>query len=485
MPPFAPAAHAAAASLTGGEPPSPSRGSPEHLRLDAARRAARTPEGRLALVLHLDRLAPPAPQPHHRRIARALLLEAAQRHDGQLFPLRNGDLVLLCRRTLPPLTPGADDPAALPATLARLFGADTPDPAAVVSLWPLGEQADELLGYAVDRLSATAAPFAREAPPFEPIPTRAPGSSLPSEGTLPPQGTLPPPPEALTHLPDLSGLIQRRTAAQIAGASAARARRLRPIFREIAFSLAALEARFASSADPADPSLLRHFARRLDGEMLAMMEAALPGHGPLGMAGCPPSLALHLNLGLETILGQRFEHFAFLCRTIAVPLGIEVPLVEAVAEPGAFARARAFLERSGFRTILGGISYHALLFARPQALGADLLKLEWSARLPGLPAPERQALAAAIAAVGPDRLVLTRADTEAALLWGLGQGIRRFLGRYVESMLGAGRILACPSADVCTLSQCTERAAAATAPGRRFCRNLALLDAGAPEPASP
>ena len=48
---------------------------PDRAALEIAHRLLRAPEGRTALALHLSRLAPPAPRPHHRRIARALLAE--------------------------------------------------------------------------------------------------------------------------------------------------------------------------------------------------------------------------------------------------------------------------------------------------------------------------------------------------------------------------------------------------------------------------
>src|ERR1019366_417693 len=69
----------------------------ERQLLDAAQRLARRPQGWTALALHLSRLRPPAPRPHHRRIAQAMLQDAARRHDGQVHALRNGDIVLLCR----------------------------------------------------------------------------------------------------------------------------------------------------------------------------------------------------------------------------------------------------------------------------------------------------------------------------------------------------------------------------------------------------
>jgi len=86
----------------------------------------------------------------------------------------------------------------------------------------------------------------------------------------------------------------------------------------------------------------------------------------------------------------------------------------------------------------------------------------------------------AIARIGPARLVLHRTDTDAAIRWGVANGIRRFQGRQVDAMLGAARMASCPAAAACTPLQCRERAAAAAAAGRAGCANLPLLDAAVP-----
>ena len=436
-----------------------------------ARRAARTPGERAALVLHLSRLGPPAPQPHHRRIARALLTEAAQRHDGQLFALGNGDLVLLCRHAPSPArTSAADDPASLKDNLARLFGGESAEPEAMVSLWLLPAQEVFLIAYATEQLGIAE----RSGNGLSP-------AAAERRGAVP--VTLPAEPAPFAASADFTALLQRRTGALITRSGGIRPHSFRPLFREIALSPAALWARSApADGTGPDPWLVRHFAHRLDDPLLALIEAALPGPGPLGMAGAPHDFALHVNLSVRTIVKERCAHLFQLCRSIGVKIGVEVSLVEAAAAPEAFEAARAALRRSGFRIVLGGVSHQTLRMVRPRSLDADLLKLDWSARLLRLAEPDRAALAAALGAIGMERVILNRADGEEAVLWGLAQGVGRFVGHHVEVMLAAGRMLTCSAAAGCTLGQCTERAASATAAGRRFCRNPVLLDSGAPSP---
>ena len=252
---------------------------------------------------------------------------------------------------------------------------------------------------------------------------------------------------------------------------------LRPLFREVTFSVAVLEARIAAVGQAkADPFLFRHLAGRLDGRMLDVLREDLQVNGPLtaGARGLGPTL--HLNLTVAGVLSDRFARFAATCRAVGAQVGVEIPLVEACADPEAFMAARTRLRLAGLALVLDGVSHHALLLTVPMALEPDLVKLEWSPHLP----EAGPALEQAVAALGGARVVLHRAETEDALSWGLAHGIRRFQGRHVDAMLAAGRIGACAQGGGCTLRQCVERASATGPGGRAGCNNPMLLDAASP-----
>ena len=398
----------------------------------------------MALVLHLSRLAPPAPRPHHRRVARAVMDDAAQRQEGQVFALHNDDLLLLFR---------SDGGIPLAATLAQLFQVDVPDPAELFTLWSLEGDGAALLRYAQARVL--------DAPP-DPAFAEPKGSA-----------------EAINDLESVIGrsritdLTQRQTAILLAPGQESR---LQPLFREISFSVAVLEARIAATGQAqADPFLFRHLASRLDARMLDALRQDLQANGPLtaGARGVGPKL--HLNLTLSGILSDPFARFAAACRAIAAPVAVEIPLVEACADPEAFMAARTRLRFAGLSLVLDCVSHHALMLTVPAVLEPDLVKLDWSPRLPEAGA----AVARAVAALGESRVVLHRAETEEALRWGLAHGIRRFQGRWVDTMLAAQRIGACGPGR-CSMRQCLERATATGPAGRAGCGNPALLDAASP-----
>jgi hypothetical protein len=422
----------------------------ERQLLDAARRA--TTPGWAALTVHFADFPPPGPRAHHGRIARAMLEDAAQRQGGQVFALRNGDLVLLCPAAtlLGAPRPGAAAGETLPALLARLLRGNTPEGERPVSVLRLPEGRERLLAYAAERLAEGGLTPLEEAVALAELPV---GLTPAVEARL---------------LPDL---LLRQTAVRLGGAA-----RLQPIFREITYTSAALQAQAGEEAIEADPFLLRHFALRLEERVLIALPAEAGRRGALDPLNGPK---LHLNLAPATVLSPDFAALATVCRRHGVGFGVEIALVDAAADPDGYAAARALLADAGMTCVLDHVSPLALLLSNPAALAPDLVKLDWSPRLATPPPDERAKLAEALAACGSDRVLLAGADDEQAVHWGLAQGVHCFQGHHVDAMLAASRVALCREGAACSLRQCAERAGAVAQAGRAGCRNLALLDAGA------
>lgn len=398
------------------------------------------------LALHLARIPAPGARAHHRRVAAAVLDDAAARGNGQLFALTNGDMALLFR-------PG-ETATPLLSVLARLFMADVPQSDQLYSLWPLPDAVQPALAYVTARV--------KEGETAVPLPE--PQSSTSAIAAM----------DGIVQTGALSDLMHRQTAILLRPGNPVP---LVPLFREVAISTAVLEARIVGGNATADPFLFSHLASRLDHRMLGDLRQDIPGGGLLSLG--LGAAALHINMTLAGILSQGFAHFATACAAAiqaGLRIGVEVPFVEAFADINAFILARERLRLAKLHLILDGVTHHALLSSTPGMLEPSLLKLNWSPSIKGV-GPE---LAEAVARLGPDRIVLHRCESEAAIGWGLKQGIARFQGRYIDAMLAAERLRACPHATGCTLRQCSERASATGPAGRSGCRNLPLLDLGAP-----
>jgi EAL domain-containing protein (putative c-di-GMP-specific phosphodiesterase class I) len=225
-----------------------------------------------------------------------------------------------------------------------------------------------------------------------------------------------------------------------------------------------------------DPFLFRHFAVRLDCRMLEFVQADLEYCGRLTRPALRLNLPLNLNMTLESIASPAFARLMQAAQSHGLRIGVEVSLMEAASDPSLMDYARAILSRAGFLLLLDGLDHVALTMTHPAGLQPDFVKLIWSPRLNDAPAAMRATIDGAIARLGPERIVLQRADSEAALAWGQSRGISRFQGYFLDAVQAAARIAVCHSAHACTLRQCTTRGGALNPTLRAGCGNPALLD---------
>lgn len=379
----------------------------------AAEWAARGQASVSVLMLHLSRLHAPGPQPHHSRVATALLEEAARPCGGRVFSLANGDLVLLV------------DPAqgaALAPTLSRLFRAEAPGVERLLSLWTLPD--DE----AAVRAAIGAEARARR---------RTTGPA--------PLGAASAVQSVLESAP-LERLLRRQAGVRIAAGL------IDPVFEELTLDFTALEQQTGAPV-PAQSD------RALDRHLAAVLDQRLPQapHGPL---------RLHVNLTLAgaAAIGPMPQ------------AGIELQVMEALADVPRFLALATRLRDAGHLVVLDGVDMAALLLLAPACWPVDLLKLDWSPRLQALPPRDDRHMRRQLDAMGPGRIVLHRAETEAALAWGLRRGISLFQGRAVDAMSAAARMPRCGHAAHCSLGQCLARAASIGPSGRAGCAAPRLLD---------
>lgn len=463
----------------------------EILLADALDREARAPQGRLAVLVRLSRLPPPGSRPYHRRIARALLEDCAQRHGGQVFQLSGGDLVLL---STPPPGAGPDaGPLALPSLLTRLLQADGAAPVPLAEAIPLAE------GQARLRALLAAADAAPDHPEDEADAAAAdrPRNIFAGRRAASP---LVPPASAADDLlaGGIADLLGLQTAVRLPQRGAAPSTPIRPVHRALRVIPALLAARLtrigahlgesppeaAGRFLPADPWLRQHLAGSLAEAVLTLLGGGWGGGTPLDATprrGVPPLL---LSLPPAVVNGPGFAAFAarFAAADATQAPRVAISMAEASADPAGFAAARTRLRDAGMPLVLDGLSHHTLLLARPEALEPDLVALAWSSALPRLAAARRDEIAAAVGRVGTARVLLTGADSEAALRWGRAAGILLFQGQHADAMLAATRIIACPGAGACQLRACAERATATSTLGRLGCTRPRLLDQGVPDP---
>jgi len=451
----------------------------ERLLLDAAQWALRQGLGGFVFVLHMSHFAAMRSFATYDRIGRATMQMFCRQVDGQMFAMANGDIVVLCRAMTGPNPSRRQDgvriePGDLAATCERLFRFNASQQGPLVTVWSLETETDRLLRYIKERLAEPSRePAADEGPMSSQPPLGAPGSLL-TEGAM-------------------ADLLHRQRGVLVRTGSGRIGLALRPIYQEITFSIPAMVAR-ASAVAPAanavanassigsqnaphgvppaaaaaiDPYVFQHLAGRLDARMLAALTDEIAAQGPLdARATSETPCTLHVNLTLPATSSPSFRAFAKRCADRGLALGVEISFMEASADPSRFAAFQAEARVRGVSVLLDGVSLLALAIMQPTVSAVDFVKLDWPSPAPDPGAAEADRIDAAINRLDAGRVILQRAETEAALQWGLARGIRRFQGRHVDAMLGANRMIGCAHAHGCTVRQCVDRAAALSPLGR-------------------
>jgi hypothetical protein len=139
------------------------------------------------------------------------------------------------------------------------------------------------------------------------------------------------------------------------------------------------------------------------------------------------------------------------------------------------ATRRQALQQQAWGIAISGLSASALSLVEPDALPADWLIMDWS------PALEDTQSLRVLRRLDPARVILDGCDGEAALLWGLSQGIYLYSGPWIEDVIAASRMEYCSEATRCLRSECRARGLATSPFDRLGCHKPLLLEAVLPE----
>ncbi|MCA3364899.1 MAG: hypothetical protein INF79_04700 [Roseomonas sp.] len=387
---------------------------------DSLRRALRDEAGRAALRVS------PGTQPEAQRLVFALLREAADVKGGSLLEISPDDWLVT---ELPSLEAGK-----LQTLLGKILGNSA------VQLLPLPASKPMLVGL----LSAARLPQFLEVPAAELI------SPLGLHARL-----------------DKLNLAQVYRRQSIVGITDAMLPRL--IFQRLALDKTALQLHLGSLAE--DRALLRHTQSLLQKHVLEALgdegtRKSLMGGGPIAplLLDLPPDL-------LPSTPGETEQD----PQPAAAPaLYATLSLHEAISISNLATRREA-LRQEAWGIAISGLSVSALSLVEADALPVDWLILDWS------PALEDTQALRALRRIDQARVILDGCDGEAALSWGLSQGIHLYGGPWIEDIIAAGRMEYCSEAARCLRSECRARGLATSPFDRLGCHNHLLLEAVLPE----
>ncbi|MFO0466465.1 MAG: hypothetical protein ACK5ZB_04145 [bacterium] len=387
---------------------------------DALRRALRDEGGRAAVRVS------PGTRPEAQRLVFALLRESVDVKGGSLVEIAPHDWLLT---ELPNFEAGR-----LQTLLGQILGE------AAVQLLPL--PSSKLM--IITLLNAARLPQFLEMPPAEPVA---------------PLGL-----DARLDRLNLAQIFRRHS---IVGIADARLPKL--VFQRLGLDQTALKRHLGRLSE--DRALLRHAQSVLQKRVLEALgdevtRKSLTGGGPIAplLLDLPPDLLPEMPDVAEDEADA--DAGPGLYATLALQDAVSV---------GNLAIRRKALRQGAGGIAMAGLSASALTLIDPDALPADLLILDWS------PALEDSQVLRALRRLDEARLILDGCDGEAALSWGLSQGVHLYGGPWIEDIITATRMDHCSEAVRCLRSECRARGLA-TAPSERLgCTNTLLLEAVLPE----
>ncbi len=422
----------------------------ESLLLGAVERVGRVRQGRIAVHVHLSRLQSQNRQEGHVRIALRMLEPMVNAYRGQMFLLGNSDVVFMVK------DPNLTDVENMIYKLRALFSKDA------LTFADAGDGIDNFCTW-----------YDLNGPDYQSFLNMAKQATAEARARLKEQkeqgaagGPVPIDAKSLGIVlerlarTDVTRLIRRQAAIVVTESNTAEV-----VFQEFFVSVAELQKLLAPDISLTDNRwLFQHLSLALDQRVLNSL-------GNAALRAWPVTYAVNLNL--ETVLSPEFADFAAAVEQHS-GISVEIQVLDALADSRRYFDAKARLREAKQQIAIDGLNELTLQFMDVAQFDADLYKLNWS---PEMRESERsETVLQALRPLEMGRLLLARCDSESAIQWGLGHGITRFQGRYVDSMLAAYTMAICDKSAACTLGQCIARHGVLSGPPRHECGNLQMLD---------
>ena len=101
-----------------------------------------------------------------------------------------------------------------------------------------------------------------------------------------------------------------------------------------------------------------------------------------------------------------------------------------------YLEARDYLKERGYGVLIDGLNQQSLQLLDPGALNADYYKVGWDVEYAETESDkDHAAIGNLIDGIGQDSIILTRAESQDAVRWGLTLGVRRFQGFLIDTLV--------------------------------------------------
>jgi len=395
--------------------------SEETLLLGHLRRVEANPAGFFAVHIHLSDLQPGNRQPKFIRIAAQAFDDLVNNFETTLYMMPNSDLALLSRET-----PIEDVDAALSKARA-LFSEDPLTEGDEGSFedrfatWYDLSQASDFGAFEAEIVQISEAAEGARRRELE---GRTSSAAHQMSGTPLTPRNLEVIAKAIEGM-EIAEFIRHQPAVEVRSDAKGAL-----LFNEYYISMADLKARVAPGINIfASPWLFNFLTEILDARLLAVMVRDI-------LAAVPDPISLNLNI--STVMGREYQNFHRNAGSHAERVVIELQMIDVLADVSMYEYARDMLRDHGYRVLIDGMNPLALQFLDPGMLEADFVKVAWGTEFLGDDSDDKiHEIRDVVENIGPNKVIVARAESEEAVVWALRLGIRRFQGHYVDDIVRA------------------------------------------------
>lgn len=173
--------------------------------------------------------------------------------------------------------------------------------------------------------------------------------------------------------------------------------------------------------------LFHHLTETLDKRMLSMLSKT----DAVSISG-----EISINANVKTLLSDEFQVFDDnISASRRGAMVIELQKEDIFSDLPAFLIAREFVQERGYRVLLDGLTMQTMFLIDREKLGCDMAKLIWTPALVDAGDDVKGRLEEIAASGGGGRMIMCRCDTRESVEFGRSVGIDRFQGRFVESLI--------------------------------------------------
>ena len=181
-----------------------------------------------------------------------------------------------------------------------------------------------------------------------------------------------------------------------------------------------------------------------------------------------------LNLNLSSVFSAEFVNFAKNVMKENQKIVVEVQLVDVLNNLGLYFEAKNILHNGGHKILIDEVVPENLKMLNLKALQPDMIKIFWN------PMMEFEAnnenMRNIINEFGKDNFILAKCKDAKAIKWGVGCGIRKFQGPYIDALEVEIIKAQCPNGRNCSAEDCLKRRRRIAGAFREECSRKEFLE---------